>query len=136
MGEIDFCTINDLKNTIFSQLISDITTDVNIPIILVRLMHNKLFFAFYYSIRCYLLYIDTIQIARFVSPILFPFIIYGLFSKLWIKTIVGSFFLFPLFFIFNPLDLGLGEKILLFKGIYMFFSLVGFIKIVRLKLIK
>lgn len=132
MGELGFCNLNDIFKAISTQLLIDTTTDGGWPLFLVRMLHNKLYYGVFYSLRCYFLYIDTAQFSLFISPVLYPFMVYALFGKKWRKRIWMSVLLMPIFFIIFSSRIGLGEKILVFKLFYILISCLGIIKLVLL----
>lgn len=128
MGEIGFCTTGDILKEVATLIISDITTDVDIPFFLIRALHNKPLYFFLTSLRCYFQYLDTTQLAIFVSPFLYPFIVFALLNKKWRRLILISFIFFPLIFIFNPFSWSLGTKIYIYQGYFMILAVVGFVK--------
>lgn len=130
MGELGFCTTNDIIQAVFRQLIADISADGNVPIMLVRLVHNKLFFSLFFSLRCYLFYFDASLFARYLSPILWPYIIYALVSKRWRRLFLISLFIFPIFMMFNPFKFSLGTKYYVYLCYYMVLAILGGLKII------
>lgn len=128
MGELGFCTVSDILKSVSVQILSDITTDVGIPIWLVRLLHNKVVSTVFYSLRCYLLYTDVNQLTFFLPVVLFPFIIYAFWEKRWRKIIISGHIIFPLFFILNYLNLNLQIKIMIFRYYYIILGLTGIVK--------
>jgi len=130
MGELGFCSIHDIQVYLTEQLRSDIFVDQNVPLLLVRMLHNKWLYTFGASLRCYLSFWDTITYSQVVSVFLLPLILYGLFARRWRRFLWLMQLVMPLFFLFNPLNLSLGEKIFWFRVYYVFLALVGFIKLV------
>jgi len=130
MGELGFCHLKDLLSTINTALVSDITTDSGIPIFLVRMVHNKIWYWFLFSSRCYLSYLDPGRIFYNVSPFLMPFVIASFSGKKWRKLAVSLLLLFPIFGITQFQLFNLGTKINLFRLFYMFLSIIGFINLV------
>ena len=130
MGELGLCTIGDIAKTVATQLIVDITTDVNVPFWLIRLLHNKITYWEFFGSRCYLLYFDASQWAQFLSPFLLPFVFAAFLAKKR-RIIMGICVLMPLFFIFNPLHLSLYQRILAYQVFYMLLAIVGCITIIR-----
>lgn len=136
MGELGFCNINDILKSISTQLLTDITTDVGWPLFLIRMLHNKLYYGVFYSLRCYLLYLDTYQLSLFISPVLYPFIVYALYGKKWRKIIWFAVLLMPILYIYFSSRIGLGEKIVVFKIFYIFISILGLLKLVGVLLFR
>ena len=131
MGELGFCHLKDLLSTINTALVSDITTDSGIPIFLVRMVHNKIWYWFLFSSRCYLSYLDPGRIFYNVSPFLMPFIIASFTAKKWRKLTVSLWLLFPLVGFTQFQQFNLGTKINLFRFFYMSLSIIGFISLAR-----
>lgn len=131
MGELNFCHLKDILAVVHNQLISDITTDTGLPLILIRILHNKLVGGLLNSFRCYVLYLDLGQVTRFVSPFLLPFMVFALLGKWKRKLIWTIVLIYPLVFILRGNFLNLGDKIMAFKIFFMTLSLVGFVKMVR-----
>lgn len=132
MGELNFCNFNDIFQAMNTQILSDITTDGGLPLLLVRLLHNKLISIIFNSSRCYLLYFDASQLIVFISPILYPFILYALFGKKWRRKVWFIFLLFPIIFMYFSPPWQIGSKIIIFKLFYMYFAVIGFIKVLKL----
>lgn len=130
MGELDFCTVSDILKSFAHQLPTDVAADAGSPIWLTRLLHNKVYYGAFLSLRCYLLYFDIKQIVFFLGPFLLPFIGYSFFGKRW-KVLLPIMLLMPLYFIFNPLDLTLHQKIDSFKVFYWSLALIGVYQFVR-----
>jgi hypothetical protein len=128
MGELGFCTIGDILKSISIALATDLTSDGGLLVFFSRILHNKLYYGVFYSLRCYFLYLDSFQLSLFVSPYLYPFILFALFGKMWRKRVWGMTLLMPLFFIFVP-HMQLGEKIWWFKVFYVALAFVGGVKI-------
>lgn len=131
MGELGFCNYHDILKAMSTQLLTDITTDGGWPIFLVRLLHNKIYYGAFYSLRCYLLYVDTMQLSLFISPVLYPFMLYALIGKKWRMRIWTAVLLMPILFIVFSWKIGLGEKIMVFKIVYSFVAFIGWIKLVN-----
>lgn len=129
MGELGFCNYHDILKAISTQFLIDSTTDTGWPLFLVRMLHNKLYYGVFYSLRCYFLYIDTAQFSLFFPPVLYPFIVYAFFGKKWRKRIWMSVLVMPILFIIFSSRIGLGEKILVFKIFYILIAIIGGIKI-------
>jgi len=132
MGELGFCHLKDLLSAITTALVSDITTDGGIPIFLVRMVHNKIWYWFLFSSRCYLAYLDPGRIFYNVSPFLMPFVIALFTGKKWRKFTVSLLLLFPIVGITLFQEFNLGTKINLFRLFYMFLSITGFVKVISL----
>jgi hypothetical protein len=128
MGELGFCTARDILHIIQVSLISDITTDGNVSLWLIRLLHNKAVFMLWYSARCYGAYFDITQIMRIIPVILLPYIMVALTSGKKRRWIWLAQLLFPLPLIIIS-NLGLGLRIELFKWYYLALSAIGAIKL-------
>lgn len=128
MGELGLCTATDVFAAMMRQLASDIPADYGLPLLLIRLLHNKLFSFPFFFLRCYLLYFDALQVNRFLSPLLLPFIIYATVQRRGRKFIVLSLILFPLFLIFNPLKFNLGTRYYIYVGYFASLSFFGWLK--------
>ena len=131
MGELGFCHLKDLLSVITTALVSDITTDGGIPIFLVRMVHNKIWYWFLFFSRCYLSYLDPGRIFYNVSPFLMPFIIASFIGKKWRKLTLFLLLLFPLVGFTQFQQFNLGTKINLFRFFYMSLSIIGFISLAR-----
>ena len=129
MGELNFCVFHDIIKTAYEQLINDLSTDLGLPYLVTRLFHNKVFSLIFASLRCYFLYFDLTQLARYVPRILIPLIGYAFWDKRFRKIIVPAQTLIPFFFIFNPLHLSLGGRIETFGIYYSVLGLIGGIKL-------
>jgi len=128
MGELGLCTLKDIFALSQTQLLGDITTDAHVPILLIRALHNKIFYQLFFSLRCYFLYLDVVQIDRFLPALLLPVIFYALWGKRWRIKILITVVLFPLLMISNPLGFSLGQRISLFTVYYIGLSLIGTLK--------
>ena len=131
MGELGLCVISDIVNAVKSQLLSDITTDVGVPLFFIRFLHNKVTYMIFFSSRCFFKYIDFNQFVFFASPFLLPFIFASFMLKPFKKFFLLSLFLFILFMIINFFNLNLGERIWFFQLFYMSLAVIGFVKIIR-----
>lgn len=131
MGELGFCHLNDVFGAAATQLAGDIPADTGWPIILIRILHNKLIAGFILSLRCYFGYFDTQQVFGFISPFLLPFIVYSFWGVLWRKRIIILTLIFPVVFIFLLKPLEIGTKIYVFQGFYIFIAILGFVKMVK-----
>jgi hypothetical protein len=131
MGELNFCTIGDIFKLIQIQLLSDVTSDAGIPLVVTRILHNKLYYTLFFGARCYSLYFDLTQIASYIAPILLPFIFYAIFSKTWRTYILTFFFCTPIFMILFFGKISLQNKILIFQIFYLIIAVIGCLKIWR-----
>lgn len=132
MGELGFCTINDIVTTVATSLLSDITTDGGIPLWLVRVLHNKAIAYFTATWRCYFLHLDVTHITQDVSPILIPFIIGTILIAPGRKYFAALLLLFPLFLMINPLHLpltGNTGRIFVTSYFFSFLAVTGAIKL-------
>lgn len=130
MGELNFCTIGDIIKSAHDQLISDLSLDLGLPYLVSRILHNKILSGFFHTLRCYLLYFDAIQLGQFIPLIALPLIIYAFVSGKRKKTLILIQLLIPVFFIINPFNLSLGQKINLFQFYYLYLAIIGFGKLV------
>ena len=129
MGELGFCTIADLTQYLRHNLAIDLAVYSGTPLVLVRLLHNKILYTLLPWIRCYLSYFDTITYGNFMPVLLIPFILYGLLTNPGRKWLWPVQLLLPFFFIINPLYLGLEPKVQIFSGYYYTLAGVGIIKL-------
>ena len=130
MGELGFCTIPDILKQIQTQFIIDITTDSNMPISFMRILHNKLFYGLFFTLRCYFGYLDPFQVLRFTSPIILALVIYAIIEKRYRKIILITIFIMPVFFILNPLRINLEAKIMYYKYYFWIIAMIGLVKII------
>ena len=128
MGELNFCTAADIFKIAYENAISQLSKDVAFPFLVSRFFHNKIFSFIHNILRCYILYFDTKQLGRWVPLIFLPFIFFALIAKGGRKWIWSIQIMMPIFFIFNPLHLELGAKLIWFK---MYYETVGTLGIVK-----
>ena|SRR3989338_10744101 len=136
MGELGFCHSGDVLAHIATAIASDIPADSGMPFVLIRTLHNKLYYGLFFSLKCYLRYFDAQQIFTFISPFLVPFIVFAYWAKFWRKGILFITFLFPLIMIFPLKSLEIGTKIYIFQGFWIFLAITGLIKFVKMRYFK
>jgi hypothetical protein len=131
MGDLGFCHYSDIAGAVARQLLSDTTADGGIPLLLTRALHNKVITYFILSLRCYLGYFDTEMLFNFISPFLAPFLLTCVLLHHYRKGLLVLLFVMPLFFIGNPLHLGLGSRISVYTWFFVLIAIVGCIKLIR-----
>ncbi len=133
MGELNFCTLADIIKYAHDGLILDLSLDRNLPYLVSRLLHNKLWAYLMSGLRCYFLYFDLWQISKFVFLLFIPFVIYAFIDGRYRKYLLTVQFFFPLLFILNPLHLTLGQRINVFGIYYTVLGIFGVIKLLTRK---
>ncbi len=90
-----FCSKQEIITQIYQALLADITSDGNLPIILVRFLHNKPLYSLILIFRCYLHFFDPFIISAISSPFLLPLIYYGYIRLIKNKIFLILVLLFP-----------------------------------------
>lgn len=83
-----FCSKQGIITQIYQALLADTTSDGNLPLLLVRFLHNKPLYSLILIFRCYLHFFDPFIISVVTSPFLLPLIYYG-----YIRLIKNRIFL-------------------------------------------
>lgn len=125
MGDLGFCTLSDIYKYTWDSLLSDIPADYGMPYLLIRFLHNKPLVYLFTGIKCLFQYFDTAQFTEFLPAILIIPVVYFFIKTPKKKLVYAVFLALCIFFVVDPVKWNLGVKIMLYRGLYSFISILG-----------